>query len=117
MKTDTNFYENNLPLDVKKKYEKVHAFYLTAKDPNLRLCPSEKCENGILHLVEGINPKCNKCDQVFCEKCMFPEHKGVCDKYEVDFLQNNLHYRQCKKCKNVIERSQGCNHMTCRCGF
>lgn len=113
--TESDFYKNNLPKDICKKYEKVHAFYLTAKNPNLRMCPDEKCENGILELVDGVNPKCPKCAKVFCEKCMFPEHKGKCDKNEVDFFQNNLHYRQCRKCKNVIERTQGCNHMTCVC--
>lgn len=58
---------------------------------------------------------CSKCEKVFCAKCMFPEHPGVCDNNEVNFFENNLHYRQCRKCKNVIERSKGCNHMTCIC--
>lgn len=33
----------------------------------------------------------------------------------MDFFQNNLHYRQCSNCKFVVERTEGCNHMTCRC--
>ena len=115
MDTESDCYTKNLPKDVCKKYEKVRAFYLAAKDPNLRLCPSEQCENGMLAMAEGVNPKCSKCGKVFCEKCMFPEHPGQCEKNEVDFFQNNLHYRQCRKCKNVIERSRGCNHMTCVC--
>jgi len=28
-----------------------------------------------------------------------------------------MRYRQCKRCKFVVERSQGCNKITCRCGF
>lgn len=46
---------------------------------------------------------------------MFPIHEGKCDNNEVDFFENNLHYRQCRKCKTIIELNQGCNHMTCKC--
>lgn len=43
-------------------------------------------------------------------------HDGDCDDKELKFFQDNLHYRQCKSCKFVIEKNQGCNHMVCRCG-
>ena len=81
MDTQSEFYSRNLPKDVCKKYEKVHAFYLTMKNPNLRLCPNEKCENGILRMMEGVNPKCGKCGKVFCGQCMFPEHEDSCHQH------------------------------------
>ena len=61
-----------MPKDICKKYEKVHAFYLTAKNQNLRLCPNENCENGILTIVGEVNPTCDKCGKTYCAKCMFP---------------------------------------------
>jgi hypothetical protein len=40
--TTTHFFRN-LPADVQKHYKKIHQFYLTSKDPDLRLCPREDC--------------------------------------------------------------------------
>ena len=31
------------------------AFYSTLKDPNLRMCPNEKCDNGVIS-TEGEEP-------------------------------------------------------------
>lgn len=39
MNKELNFYKN-LPDDVKKKYVKIHTFYVAAKDSSLKLCPS-----------------------------------------------------------------------------
>ena len=25
--------------------------------------------------------------------------------------------RRCNRCKFIVEKSQGCDHMTCRCGY
>jgi hypothetical protein len=58
---------------------------------------------------------CGSCMREFCGKCLLAAHDGDCDKQEVLFFERNLHYRQCKKCGFVIEKNQGCNHMTCRC--
>ena len=60
MDMEGKFY-NSLPEDIKKKYRKINAFYLTANDPNLKMCPSEHCDEGILRLEKGINPKCGVC--------------------------------------------------------
>ena len=39
---ETNFFKG-LPVDVQKNYKKIHQFYLTSKDPDIRLCPRESC--------------------------------------------------------------------------
>lgn len=54
---------------------------------------------------------------MYCSQCHFEKHKGECDPHQLAFFQNTLHYRQCVRCKNVIEKSAGCNHMTCRCRY
>lgn len=53
----------------------------------------------------------------YCSQCNFRQHEGECDPHHLIFFQDTLHYRQCSKCKNVIEKSSGCNHMTCKCGY
>ena len=60
---------------------------------------------------------CDNCESEFCGKCLLTRHEGDCDKHEVEFFESNLHYRQCAKCKFIIEKNQGCNHMTCRCKY
>lgn len=60
---------------------------------------------------------CGTCKREFCPKCFLDKHEGGCDQQEIDFLQNNLHFRQCENCKFIVERTEGCNHMTCRCGY
>ena len=35
----------------------------------------------------------------------------------MEFFEGNLKFRQCKRCKFIVERSSGCNHMTCKCGY
>lgn len=44
---EQNFFKR-LPKDIQKKYKKIHLFHQTAKNPHLRLCPNEKCDEGVL---------------------------------------------------------------------
>ena len=119
---NTRLY-SELPLDARKKYKKLKEYTESLKNPNRKLCPNEKCD-GYLEMPEArenevviANPRCNTCKRVYCSKCSFEEHEGDCDPHQLNFFQNTLHYRQCARCKNVIEKSSGCNHMTCRCGY
>ena len=57
---------------------------------------------------------CDGCEAEYCPKCLLALHSGDCDQKEVEFFEQNLHYRRCKRCRFVIEKNQGCNHMTCR---
>ena len=60
---------------------------------------------------------CELCLNAYCSQCLLSVHEGECDNHEVEYFEKNLHYRQCKKCRIIVERSSGCNHMTCRCGY
>lgn len=57
--TKTNFFKN-LPLDIQKNYKKIHQFYITSKDSDLRLCPRENCE-GIIRTTTAKLMVCNEC--------------------------------------------------------
>jgi hypothetical protein len=111
----TDFFKQ-LPADIQRSYRRMHQFYQTASDPNVKLCPKENCEGLIRTTLENVMV-CDQCESTFCARCLLARHEGECDKHEVEFFESNLHYRQCVKCKFVIEKNQGCNHMTCRCGY
>ncbi|XP_064941873.1 E3 ubiquitin-protein ligase RSL1-like [Musa acuminata AAA Group] len=74
--------------------------------------------------------KCSKCNGSFCIRCKVPWHERLsCS----DFKRLNPHlhpeetklqslakqklWRQCVKCNHMIELTEGCFHMTCRCGY
>ena len=115
---DTNgkFFKE-LPLDIQKKYTKLHNFYLTLNDSSIKMCPREECD-GILKKdsEQAQTMTCSLCQVKFCGKCLMKEHSGDCDDYQVEFLLKNHKYKRCKKCKMVIEKNQGCNQITCKCG-
>lgn len=102
-------------------------------------CPYPKCsalmsKSQLSKLPRFINENgartCFKCHGDFCVNCRVPWHKNMnCAEYkrrnptplvEESKLKNlaarNL-WRQCIKCKHMIELIAGCYHMTCRCGY
>ncbi|XP_047051172.1 E3 ubiquitin-protein ligase RSL1-like [Lolium rigidum] len=74
--------------------------------------------------------KCGKCYRSFCINCKVPWHdRMTCYDYKIRYpqarpedakLQNLARqqlWRQCIKCKHMIELAEGCYHMTCVCGY
>ncbi|KAL7721492.1 RBR-type E3 ubiquitin transferase [Entamoeba marina] len=96
-------------------------------DPDVRYC--EKCGNVMIGEKGITMMRCSKCKYAFCFKCKEPWHADfTCEEYKqwkldhakgdnayADFLRN--HTKPCPKCKKPIEKSGGCNHMTCACGY
>ena len=75
---DKIFFEVLSPQE-KKQFTKINNFYKTLKNPLLRLCPDEKCEEGVLKIKEGEKEtQCDKCEKRFCSSCFFPSHTGPC---------------------------------------
>ncbi|KAL6630607.1 hypothetical protein ACP70R_028458 [Stipagrostis hirtigluma subsp. patula] len=109
-------------------------------------CPYPKC-SALMSLSELTNPmqessskytvadaatlrKCVKCRGSFCIRCKVPWHDGMtCYDYRRRYpharpedakLQNLAQqrlWRQCVRCKHMIEFAEGCYHMTCVCGY
>ena len=105
-----------LPIDIQRNFKKAQNFFETAKDPNSKLCPRPSCE-GVIRLTSKQVMVCDECASKYCSQCLLAAHPGDCDQKEVEFFEKNLHYRQCKRCRFIIEKNQGCNHITCRCGY
>nr|CAB3481122.1 unnamed protein product [Digitaria exilis] len=76
--------------------------------------------------------ECPSCWRLFCARCgVAPWHAGVtCAEYErlgkgdrgkEDMLLVEMakgrRWKRCPKCQYFVEKSDGCLHITCRCGF
>jgi hypothetical protein len=73
--------------------------------------------------------ECLKCKKKYCLDCQVEWHAGVsCEKYKkwaaennqadqlFDKYKHNSKGKDCPKCKRYIEKTNGCDHMRCRCG-
>ncbi|KAI9195640.1 hypothetical protein LWI28_016845 [Acer negundo] len=90
---------------------------------------SKSAKNGFVGGGSGTR-KCVKCQGLFCINCKVPWHKDMtCYEYKrlnpnpptedvkLKSLASMNLWRQCVKCNHMIELSEGCYHMTCRCGY
>lgn len=92
---------------------------LTTSSP--RYCSSPTCSKFLppsaIHGPLGI---CPRCKTRTCIPCGKNEHSGVCkqDKEGKKFedLAKKKGWKQCPNCSQILERTFGCLHMTCRCG-
>ncbi|KAI1624627.1 hypothetical protein EDD37DRAFT_353450 [Exophiala viscosa] len=85
--------------------------------PNPLYCPWEHCYEFIVRSSLGIDTKCPRCKQGLCLACGGKEHQGVCKtNKKLTAMIEEKGWMFCPRCPQVIERSAGCNHMTCRCG-
>ncbi|TEY71646.1 hypothetical protein BOTCAL_0089g00250 [Botryotinia calthae] len=94
------------------------------------LCLGPKCGGGQIH--EGTEPLmiCDHCQFKTCVKHKLPWHEGLsCDDFDIDDSQiERLEQEEatakllakdsriCPQCKECVVRSDGCDHMECRCG-
>jgi IBR domain. len=74
-----------------------------------------------------VNFQCPKCTKMYCLRCRVEWHDGLTckqfqeqkdhqkDEYILNFIRGQK-FKQCPQCKYWVERSQGCDAMTCRCG-
>ena len=118
-----------LESDTLDRYKKIEAEF-SANRP--LYCASPKCstfisEEDVLSGEEvGI---CQKCSNSTCRRCrrLMNDHavwqieNRVCPKEEEDVVKlyelgNEKRWKQCPSCCNMVEKTDGCNHMDCVCG-
>ncbi|CAK62137.1 unnamed protein product (macronuclear) [Paramecium tetraurelia] len=99
------------------KYAKLRTLQYGESDPTLRHCPNKQCELYVL-----LDSKRCQCGQEICVDCGNQYHGlSSCDElmdsiFVLDSRQEKI--QRCPKCKIVVQKEGGCNHMTCkRCEY
>lgn len=96
-------------------------------------CPFNDCSAMLVNDTGMAIKKteCPACRRLICAKCHVPWHtEFTCQEFErigvegegredvlVEELAKKKSWRKCPNCKMCVEKSEGCLHITCRCGF
>ncbi|APA08078.1 hypothetical protein SS1G_00267 [Sclerotinia sclerotiorum 1980 UF-70] len=92
----------------------------TTKDP--RYCSNKNCAKFIPPVnIHGTIATCQACKVRTCAPCGNAEHSGVCKEDKegqaVQALADKQGWKSCPRCNFVIDKNEGCLHMTCKCLF
>ncbi|KAG1906087.1 uncharacterized protein F5891DRAFT_552497 [Suillus fuscotomentosus] len=97
--------------------------YVHARADEFHHCPTPDCSQVYRATSGGVVLQCPSCLVRICSGCHTEAHDGLtCD--ERDKAEDKLYHewaathdvKNCPTCRTPIERSEGCNHMTCiRC--
>ncbi|GJN25810.1 hypothetical protein PR202_gb13688 [Eleusine coracana subsp. coracana] len=105
--------------------------YVEDSGGGVRWCPGPGCARAVqlLHVSGGGGARDVSCDcgHGFCFGCGEEAHRPVsCETVRAWAAKNAsdsenanwvlTHTKLCPGCRKHIEKNQGCNHMTCRCG-
>ncbi|CRG95266.1 IBR domain protein, putative [Plasmodium gallinaceum] len=111
-----------------EKYEKILLNIYINKNYNLKKCPNKNCD----YIIESIMLKNNnvicKCGYNFCFICSYEFHRPVTCSiikkwYDLEKKDDNnikwinIHTKKCPNCNGSIEKTSGCMHMKCICGY
>ena len=101
--------------------------YLDQHAQELKFCTTPDCQQIYRHNPNTRILQCPSCFSTICSACDEEAHEGMTcqerrlykDSTEQDRLFNvwaDANGKRCPECRRVIEKSEGCNHMTCPCG-
>ncbi|XP_048555312.1 ATP-dependent RNA helicase DEAH12, chloroplastic-like isoform X2 [Triticum urartu] len=95
-----------------------------------RFCPTPDCQSIYQVAAPDAETKpfsCGACYVEICTKCHFEYHPFIsCEAYKeykedpdstlLEWRKGKANVKSCPSCGYTIEKSDGCNHVECRCG-
>ena len=102
--------------------------YLEQHQQELKYCTTPDCKQIYRRRTDKTALQCPACWSTICPSCDEEAHTGVsCEEQrtlknldEQERLNKQLAvssgYKKCPSCRVMIEKTGGCNQMTCKCG-
>lgn len=103
--------------------------HVQARPNEYAYCPTPDCPTVYVVTPTGALFTCNQCLLGICTACKTAAHHGqTCAQYKtaIDIAaagesqfqewKRRAGVKSCPKCNADIEKNDGCNHMTCKCG-
>lgn len=97
--------------------------YIHARPNEFRYCPTPDCQTVYRPAKEGTSLQCTSCLNRICTACHVEYHDGMTCEEHQDNLKGGMDAfrrwseqngaKPCPKCHIYIQKSEGCNHMTC----
>ncbi|XWS16087.1 hypothetical protein CRYUN_Cryun34aG0055600 [Craigia yunnanensis] len=123
-----------LPKEVINLWEDLLCEELLCATGGTLYCPFQDCSALLLNDNQAeviTETECPFCHRLFCAQCHVSWHPGIsCEEYQKlnedergreDLMMRNLakenKWRRCPSCHIIVERTEGCLHMTCRLIF
>lgn len=116
------------PEQQKRYLEYSFDSYVSKNGAEVSCCPTPDCKYVFVLEPNESHLNCPVCENEYCVGCRSDWHKGFsCEEYRKikdpneldkmfeDFV-NGQNFKRCPHCHFWVERTMGCDHMSCRCG-
>uniref|UniRef100_A0A0A9DNB9 RBR-type E3 ubiquitin transferase n=1 Tax=Arundo donax TaxID=35708 RepID=A0A0A9DNB9_ARUDO len=130
---DPELCQGILPREAFEAWGSALCMSMVLVGSNVCYCPFNDCSEIMVDDRGGEVPEseCPVCRRLFCAQCGVPWHAGIsCAEYEqlapgdrgkedlvVLEMAKGKKWRRCPRCKYLVDKHDGCVHITCRCGF
>eukprot|EP00696_Hemimastix_kukwesjijk_P000210 gnl/Hemi2/10295_TR3550_c0_g1_i1.p1 gnl/Hemi2/10295_TR3550_c0_g1~~gnl/Hemi2/10295_TR3550_c0_g1_i1.p1 ORF type:complete len:453 (-),score=-22.62 gnl/Hemi2/10295_TR3550_c0_g1_i1:133-1491(-) len=105
--------------DMQKFHRLSVAHFLNMNASVVFHCPTPDCAFKLFYAEPSQKEvECPLCLNTFCLACKEHSHpNALCEVNQFIKIAKDLALKACPSCRHWVEKTEGCNHMTCNCGY